>query len=97
MAYFAKLGVGNVVKTVLVVDDSIATSEQAGSDFLNTLFQTSDVWKQTYTDGTRQVFAGIGYTYDMMTDVYVVPAIPVRSNALKVEDVSGRESDPEFR
>ena len=35
MAHFAKLGTDNVVITVHVVSNDIATTEQAGIDFLN--------------------------------------------------------------
>jgi hypothetical protein len=47
MAHFAKLGVGNIVERVEVVSNDIATNEQAGVDFLNNLYNTNDVWKQT--------------------------------------------------
>ena len=43
MAYFAKLGKGNIVTRVTVVNDEVATSEQAGIDFLNQLHKTNDV------------------------------------------------------
>ena len=47
MAHFAKLGTGNIVEQVIVVSNDIATTEQAGSDFINKLYNTRDVWKQT--------------------------------------------------
>jgi hypothetical protein len=47
MAHFAKLGVGNTIERVEVVSNDIATTEQAGVDFLNNLYGTRDVWKQT--------------------------------------------------
>ena len=47
MAHFAKLDLDSKVVTVEVVSNDIATTEQAGADFLNTLYGTSDVWKQT--------------------------------------------------
>jgi hypothetical protein len=34
MAHFAKLGTGNIVEQVIVVSNDIATTEQAGIDFL---------------------------------------------------------------
>ena len=37
MAYFAKLKTGNIIETVEVVSNDIATNEQAGVDFLNNL------------------------------------------------------------
>ena len=37
MARFARLGPGNIVETVVLVSNDIATTEQAGVDFLNNL------------------------------------------------------------
>ena len=72
MAYFAKLGIGNKVLTVHSVEDSIATTEQAGIDFLNNLHKTDDVWKQTYIDGSqRKNYAGIGHKYDEGRDAFI--------------------------
>tara|TARA_R110002012_G_scaffold37292_2_gene104631 strand:- start:3 stop:386 length:384 start_codon:yes stop_codon:yes gene_type:complete len=84
MASFAKLGVGNIVLKVEVVSNDIATSEQAGIDFLNNLYNTRDVWKQTsyntyagvhLLDGTpfRKNHAGIGYSYDQTRDAFIPP------------------------
>ena len=42
MAHFAKLGAGNIVLTVTVVSNDVATTEQAGVDFLNNLYNTRD-------------------------------------------------------
>ena len=84
MAHFAKLGVGNIIKKVEVVSNDIATTEQAGVDFLNNLYNTRDVWKQTSYNtyggvhllgGTpfRKNFAGVGYTYDQTRDAFIEP------------------------
>ena len=84
MAHFAKLGVGNKVLEVHVVSDDVATTEQAGENFLNNLYKTKDVWKQTSYNtvggvhtlgGTpfRKNFAGIGYTYDQTRDAFIPP------------------------
>ena len=76
MAYFAKLGVGNIVQKVSVVSDEIATNEQAGVDFLNQLFKTNDVWKQTFIDGSqRKNYAGIGFEYREDLDAFVPPSL----------------------
>jgi hypothetical protein len=75
MAYFAKLGIGDIVTTVTVVVDEIATTEQAGIDFLNTLFKTNDIWKQTYIDGSqRNKFAGVGDFYNKELDSFISPS-----------------------
>jgi len=86
MAHFAKLGVGNIVETVEVVHNDVATTEQAGVDFLNNLYKTNDVWKQTSyntiggvhtLDGTpfRKNYAGIGYKYDEDRDAFIPPKL----------------------
>ena len=74
MAHFAKLGVGNIIERVEVVSNDIATNEQAGVDFLNTLYGTRDTWKQTsYNGNIRKNFAGIGFTYDQTRDAFIPP------------------------
>ena len=74
MAHFAKLGVGNIIETVEVVSNEIATTEQAGSDFLNKLYNTRDVWKQTsYNGNIRKNFASIGCQYDQKRDAFIAP------------------------
>jgi hypothetical protein len=76
MAHFAKLGTGNIVEKVIVVSNDIATTEQAGSDFINKLYNTRDVWKQTsYNRTFRKNFAGIGYQYDQTRDAFIAPKI----------------------
>jgi len=74
MAHFAKLGVGNIVERVEVVSNDIATTEQAGVDFLNNLYNTRDVWKQTsYNNNIRKNYAGIGFKYDQTRDAFIAP------------------------
>ena len=84
MAHFARLGAGNIVLTVTVVSNDVATTEQAGVDFLNNLYNTRDVWKQTSYNtkggehklgGTpfRKNYAGVGYTYDQTKDAFIPP------------------------
>jgi hypothetical protein len=84
MAHFAKLGTGNIVEQVIVVSNDIATTEQAGVNFINKLNNTRDVWKQTSyntfaglhkTGGTpfRKNYAGIGYSYDEQKDAFIPP------------------------
>jgi hypothetical protein len=79
MAHFAKLGVGNIIEKVEVVSNDIALTEQAGVDFLNNLYNTRDVWKQTsYNGNIRKNFAGIGFTYDQARDAFI-PKKPYNS------------------
>lgn len=74
MAHFAKLGTGNKVLQVVVVSNDVATSEQAGVDFLNNLYGTNDIWKQTsYNSNFRKNFAGLNFIYDQGRDAFIEP------------------------
>jgi hypothetical protein len=80
MAYFAKLGTGNIVEKVISINNSVITDangveqEQLGNDFINKLYNTRDVWKQTsYNNNIRKNYAGIGYQYDQTRDAFIAP------------------------
>lgn len=76
MAHFAKLGAGNIVERVEVVSNDVATSEQAGVDFLKSLHGKDTIWKQTsYNGNIRKNYAGIGYTYDENKDAFISPRL----------------------
>ena len=83
MAHFCKL-VANIVERVEVVHNDIATTEQAGIDFLNNTYNSNDTWKQTSYNtrggehqlgGTpfRKNFASVGYKYDEDKDAFIQP------------------------
>jgi len=84
MAHFAKLGTGDIVERVHVVSNDVATTEQAGIDFLNELYNTRDVFKQTSYNtfggehklgGTpfRKNYAIVGGRYDSSRDAFIPP------------------------
>ena len=84
MAHFAKLGTGDIVEKVHVVSNDVATTEQAGIDFLNNLYNTRDVFKQTSYNtfggkhllgGTpfRKNYAQVGGKYDSSRDAFIPP------------------------
>ena len=75
MAHFAKLGKGNIVERVEVVSNDIATTEQAGVDFLKELYKEPyAVWKQTsYNNNIRKNYAGIGFTYSQDLYAFISP------------------------
>jgi hypothetical protein len=80
MAYFAKLGTGNIVEQVISINNTVITDangveqEQLGNDFINKLYNTRDVWKQTsYNNNIRKNYAGIGYQYDQTRDAFIAP------------------------
>jgi hypothetical protein len=70
MAHFAQLNNENTVTRVLVVNDGdigdlpFPHSEPRGIAFLQNLFGTDTVWKQTsYNNNFRFRYAGIGYIF----------------------------------
>jgi hypothetical protein len=88
MAYFAKLNSNNIVTQVIsvndkeLIDENGNESEQKGIEFINKLYNTNDVWKQTsyntsqgnHLNGKtplRKNFAGIGYIYDQVRDAFI--------------------------
>jgi len=84
MAHFCKLGKGSKVLKVETISNDVAPTEQAGVDFLNNLYGTNDIWKQTsyntrggihLLDGTpfRKNFAGIGFTYHQTRNAFIPP------------------------
>ena len=82
MAYFAKLGTGNIVEQVISINNAVITDangveqEQLGVNFINKLYNTRDVWKQTsYNNNIRKNYAGIGYQYEQTRDAFIPPRI----------------------
>jgi len=75
MAHFAILKVGNIVEQVVVVSNDIATTEQAGIDFLRNLYKNQhlSVIQTSYNNNIRKNFAGIGYQYDQARDAFIAP------------------------
>jgi hypothetical protein len=78
MAHFAKLGPGNVVEQVIVVDNRDTSDpdgvekEHIGAAFCEKLF--GGTWKQTsYNGNKRKNYAGIGFTYDEQRDAFISP------------------------
>ena len=78
MAHFAQLDENNVVINVIVVhnndclDENGNESEQKGIDFCVSHF--GGRWLQTsYNRKIRENYAGIGYTYDADTDMFLPP------------------------
>jgi hypothetical protein len=82
MANFALIK-ENIVIAVIVIDNEVITNngvevEQLGIDFIDSLNIKSiydyDTIKQTsYNSNFRNVYAGIGFTYDSVNDVFITP------------------------
>ena len=79
MAHFAKLDENNIIIDIVKIDNSVmlnddgTESEEKGKVFLNNLFGEA-TWVQTsYNNNFRKQYAGIGYTYNLTNDVFIVP------------------------
>lgn len=71
MAHFAQINKNNIVERVLVVDNSL---EYRGADFLANDLGLGGYWIQTsYNGNIRKQFAGVGYSYDEINDVFIAP------------------------
>ena len=78
MAHFAKLGPGNVVEQVIVVDNrDTADANGVEKEYIGAAFCESllgGTWKQTsYNANMRKNYAGIGYTFDAARDAFIRP------------------------
>lgn len=84
MAYFAKLENNTVVQVISVSNDvcgeptlNFPDTEGAGKAFIANTLKLAGEWKQTsFNSNFRGVYAGIGYTYDPVNDVFVAPQAP---------------------
>lgn len=74
MAHFAQLDENNIVVQVIVVNNDVLLEdgmevEGKGIEFCQSLY--GGVWKQTsYNNSFRGQYAGIGYRYDDVNDVF---------------------------
>ena len=82
MAFFTKIDENNIVKQIEVVENSIATTEQAGIEFLNNLYGKTENCKQMGTapfvsngKTITRSYAGINFTYDESRDAFIEPKL----------------------
>ena len=79
MAYFAKIE-NNIVMQVISVSNDVCGAEYPESESIGQAFIASlnldGEWLQTsYNNNFRGRYAGIGYTYDAVNDVFVAPVV----------------------
>jgi hypothetical protein len=71
MKYFAKLGLNSKVISITSVNNSDASTEEAGIEFLNKL-HSYPFWVETFKDRSqRKNYAGIGMIYDEDKDAFI--------------------------
>jgi hypothetical protein len=98
MAYFAEIGLNNVVQQVIVVhnnellDENGVEQESKGQQFCRNLL--GGTWVQTSYNGSfRKNFAGSGYTYDTERDAFIPPK-PFNSWTLDKETCQWKPPTP---
>ena len=70
MAHFAQV-IDTIVQQVIVIDNQY---EDEGQDYINNVLGLNGTWIQTsYNNNIRANYAGIGYTYDDVNDVFYSP------------------------
>jgi hypothetical protein len=77
MAHFAKLDNNNIVLEVNVVNNDVldpSNPEASGIAFLTEWSGGYSNWKQTsYNGNFRKQYAGIGYSYNPVANVFIAP------------------------
>ena len=79
MAHYAKIGTGNIVLSVEVVNNDVllkdgVENEQQGVEFLQNLYGNKDLYIQTsYNNNIRKNYAGVGFDYDSTKDAFIAP------------------------
>jgi hypothetical protein len=76
MAHFVKIENGLVTKGIVVHNNELLVDgvevESKGAEFCANLY--GGIWVQTsYNNRIRKQYAGIGYTYDAVADVFIAP------------------------
>jgi len=80
MANFALIK-DSIVIAVIVIDNEVITNngievEQLGIDFIESLnidYNYDSIKQTSYNSNFRNIFAGIGFTYDSINDVFISP------------------------
>jgi hypothetical protein len=76
MAHFAEIKDNTVQRVIVVHNNELLVDgvevESKGAEFCTNLF--GGTWIQTsYNGNIRKQYAGIGYTYDAVADVFIAP------------------------
>lgn len=84
MAHFAEIDENNIVLRVLAVDNSL---ESEGATFLSETLGLGGQWIQTsYNANFRGCFAGVGYSYDPVQDIFIPPVNEINSEDMFVDN-----------
>jgi hypothetical protein len=92
MAHFARIDDG-IVRKIIVVNNldceggDFPESEPIGQAFIASIGLTGE-WRQTsYNGNFRDVYASIGYTFDVDADAFVAPVVEESAEVLELQPV----------
>lgn len=79
MAYFAKINDEDVVVHVIFIENSVIEdkdfpeSEPIGQEFIKSIGLEGNWLQTSYNNNFRSIYAGEGYTYDRINDIFIQP------------------------
>ena len=84
MAHFVKIENGIVTNGIVINNDVVGEptltfpdTESIGQAFIANILKLDGTWIQTsYNGNFRDIYAGIGYTYDAGLDKFIAPPEP---------------------
>lgn len=89
--YYARLGENGTVEQVVVLHPEVGGEEAKGAEFLRNLL--GGEWVQTFQDGRRKNYAGIGDKFDRERNAFV-PKKPFESWELDQETARWKAPTP---
>jgi hypothetical protein len=81
MAHYAFLDENNIVTEVIVGIDETVTIEGLDTETWYANFRGQTCKRTSYNNKIRGVYAGIGYKYDPVADIFIAPEVKVEALA----------------
>ena len=91
--YFAKIGIGNVVETIDILNGFDDKTEQECKDYLNSLYGNS-TWEEAFKtkdDNPKKNYPGIGFVWHADNNLFAAPQ-PYPSWTLNTSIVTGKQN-----
>ena len=81
MAHYAFLNENNIVTEVIVGIDETETIEGLDPETWYANFRGQTCKRTSYNNNIRGIYAGIGYKYDPVEDIFIAPEVEVEALA----------------
>lgn len=94
MGYFAEIENGIVKRVISISNETLGEPENAypqtetiGQTFIKDVLQLEGEWIQTsFNASFRGTYAGIGYTYDRVRDIFIAPLVETIPNEKPLQE-----------